>query len=389
MVLPDVSMPAAHPLPVDVTVVIPTRNEAGNVREVVRRVDEAFGSTVVELIFVDDSTDATPDAVRTEAAHSTRDIRVLHREENERQDGLSGAVVMGMAEARGRWLIVMDADLQHPPELAPSLITVGDQMDVDLVVATRYDGTGAATGLDGRNRQIVSSAATQVARVLFPRRLRGVTDPMSGFFAVRRDRIDLAQLRPHGFKILLELLVRTPGLRVHEIGFTFGVRSSGTSKASMREGLRYVKHVSRLRFGRHAHGPQRAAMPGRMMRFAAVGATGIAVNAIAMWMLVGLGHITYLVGAGLATQASTTWNWAFTELYVFPGDKPGRWQRRYLSFSAVNNALLLARLPILALLVSEFGVHYLVANLMTLAAVFLGRFVVSDRVIYGFGGGIS
>ena len=87
---------------------------------------------------------------------------------------------------------------------------------------------------------MASRSTTTAARMLFPRRLRGVTDPMSGFFLVRREALDLDALRPRGFKILLEILVRHPGLRAAEVSFTFGERHAGRSKASIREALRYL-----------------------------------------------------------------------------------------------------------------------------------------------------
>lgn len=387
---PAAPAPLAPTLPVNTTVIVPTRNESGNVAELVRRLDQAFGGDSVEILFVDDSTDDTPDTIRRVAAESRRAVRLIHRPPAERTDGLSGAVVAGVERAWGRWIVVMDGDLQHPPELAPTLAATGEREDADLVVATRYDGSGDAGGLDGRNRRAVSSAATTLARVLFQRRLRGVSDPMSGFFAIRRDRIDVSQLRPHGFKILLELLVRTPNLQVREVGFTFGARASGTSKASLREGARYVKHLCRLRLGLGSSaGERRPSTPARMLLFALVGASGIGINALALWALVTVAHLTYLLGAAVATQASTTWNWAFTEWLVFPGRKPRTPLRRYLAFSGVNNGVLLLRLPVLALLVSVLGVHYLIANVLTLAVAFVGRFVMSDRVIYGFVGSMS
>jgi dolichol-phosphate mannosyltransferase len=121
----------------------------------------------------------------------------------------------------------------------------------------------------------------------------------------------------------------------------------------------------------------------RMIRFAAVGATGIAVNQAALWLLVSGAGIWYLVAAAVATQCSTTWNFALTERFVFPGAGPGV-LARYLSFSAVNNLGLLLRLPLLAMLTTGLSLNYLVSNLVTLALLFASRFVVSDRLIWRY-----
>ena len=118
----------------------------------------------------------------------------------------------------------------------------------ELVVASRYCEQGGTEGL-GPVRALISTASTSAARMLFPRRLRGVTDPMSGFFLVRPDAVDVDALRPRGFKILLELLVRCRNLRHAEVGFAFADRHAEESKGSLREGLSYLRSLCELRFG--------------------------------------------------------------------------------------------------------------------------------------------
>jgi dolichol-phosphate mannosyltransferase len=168
----------------------------------------------------------------------------VHREEP--TGALSGAVLTGMALAVHSWVVVMDGDLQHPPEDLPRLIAAGEASGADIVVASRYRDGGTAGGLDGTFRQLVSTASTLAARTLFPRRLRACTDPMTGFFAVRRDRLELGAMRPQGFKILLEVLLRHR-LTVTEVPFAFGVRSAGVSKASVGNGVAYLRQLVALR----------------------------------------------------------------------------------------------------------------------------------------------
>jgi dolichol-phosphate mannosyltransferase len=140
----------------------------------------------------------------------------------------------------------MDGDLQHPPEQVPELIATAER-GADLVVATRYAGDGSANGLSSRFRGLASIGAGGVARVLFPRALAGVSDPMSGFFTIRTAAVHPADIHPCGFKILLEMLVRTPGLRVAEVPFTFAARHAGESKASWQEAARYLWQLVALR----------------------------------------------------------------------------------------------------------------------------------------------
>jgi dolichol-phosphate mannosyltransferase len=155
-------------------------------------------------------------------------------------------VLEGFRRARGDWLAVMDADLQHPPEVLADLFTTAGSAGADIVCATRNVGGGRRDGL-GAARDLISKSFTTVARQAFPRRLRGVSDPMSGFFLVRRSAIDPDGLHPTGFKILLEILVRSPGLRRAEVAYEFAPRHAGDSKASLREGMVYLRHLARLR----------------------------------------------------------------------------------------------------------------------------------------------
>jgi dolichol-phosphate mannosyltransferase len=115
-----------------------------------------------------------------------------------------------MCSAAAPWAVVLDGDLQHPPELVPRLFDLGEAEGADLVYGTRYGRSRDTSGLSGRARVLVSVLCTLLAKLIFPRRLRGVTDPMSGFFAVRLDAIPLGALRPTGYKILLEILARSP-----------------------------------------------------------------------------------------------------------------------------------------------------------------------------------
>ncbi|MFE4950600.1 polyprenol monophosphomannose synthase [Leifsonia sp. NPDC056665] len=239
-----------------VSVVVPTFNESGNVAELVRRLAAVLDADASEILIVDDSTDDTARVAAESADHVPHRVRVVHREDP--VGGLSGAVITGMALAVHRWVVVMDGDLQHPPEDLPRLIAAGEERGADIVAASRHLDGGSAGGLDGLLRHLVSSGSTLAARALFPRRLRDCTDPMTGFFAVRRDALDLASLRPQGFKILLEVLLRHR-LTLTEVPFAFGVRTAGVSKATVANGAAYLRQLVALRLRSPAPGLAQAA----------------------------------------------------------------------------------------------------------------------------------
>jgi dolichol-phosphate mannosyltransferase len=348
------------------SVVVPTKNERENVAALLRRLETVLPTVAMEIIFVDASTDGTCEAIEQLARESILDVILLRQAPERRRGGLGGAVVQGLRAARAPWGCVMDADLQHPPELIAELLEQAEASELDLVVASRYCEDGRAETF-GWARAMASRSTTTAARMLFPRRLKNVTDPMSGFFLVRRDAVDFDALRPRGFKILLELLVRNPELRAAEVSFTFGERHAGRSKATINEGLRYLSLLARLRFA----------------RFGAVGASGLVVNTVLLAVLTDVVGLFYLVSAVIATQGSTLWNFCLTERWVFADREHKRNAATRLAlFFLMNNAALAVRGPLLILLTSGLGIHYVVSNVLSLVALTLVRFALADTLIW-------
>jgi dolichol-phosphate mannosyltransferase len=364
--------PARATRPV-VSIVVPTRDEAGNVEPLVERLSEVMPAHPIEVIFVDDSEDGTDAVVAGLARREHCAVRLIHREPDTRWGGLGGAVVDGMRVARAAWICVMDADLQHPPEVLEALVSRASRGDADLVVASRFCEDGHAEDF-GPGRRVLSSGSTWLAQRLFARELRGVSDPMSGFFLVRRSGLDLNQLKPQGFKILLEILVRARTLRTAEVPFDFGTRHSGESKASAKEGARYLRQLWHLRF---------RDLGARMGRFGIVGLSGLAVNTLLLALLTDAIGMWYVLGAVLATQGSTLWNFLLTDRWVFRGREHRMGPlARTSAFFAMNNLALLLRIPVLYGLVTVLGLHHLLANAGSLLLLSLVRFGVADVYIW-------
>lgn len=356
----------------DTTIIVPTFNENENVARLVNRLSDAFQGADVELLFVDDSSDDTPAEIERVAASSRLPITLIHRPEGERPGGLSGAVATGIQETDSDYVIVMDGDLQHPPEMAPLLRRAAGE--ADLAVASRYVGEGDSSGLSNHYRRLVSGGSTLLAQACFPRRVGKVcTDPMTGFFAFRRDAVDPGRLQPRGFKILLEILARHD-LRVKELPFTFGERTAGESKANWRNGVEFLRQMVSLRLG-------------RMSRFAAVGALGTVVNLLVMLGLVSF--MPYVVAALIAAEVSILHNFLLQERFVFHDMRDGvhSWSRRLAQHLAFNNAETLIRLPLLILLVETMHVWAVLAQAVTLAIAFVVRFLFVSRVVYRPRGG--
>jgi dolichol-phosphate mannosyltransferase len=225
--------------------VIPTLNEAGNIPLLLDRLSATVAATAVdcEFIIVDDaSSDGTPEVARAYAVHDPR-VRVFVRR-GER--GLAGAVIHGWAQTDANLLGVIDADLQHPPELLPELLHRVRNGN-DIAIASRYvSGNGNSLGEWNRFRIFVSRCSTLLATA--PLRGRGlkVKDPLSGYFVLRRDCIDALRLQPEGFKILLEILVKGRIRNATEVPFHFATRQSGKSKADFKVALHYFALLGKL-----------------------------------------------------------------------------------------------------------------------------------------------
>ena len=362
----------ADPSRYAVSLVIPTFNEAGNVTELIAQLDRAIPSELPsEIVFVDDSTDDTP-LVLAEAARRCRlPVSVRHR--TERIGGLGGAVTEGLRAATSPWLVVMDADLQHPPSLVPELVAAGDRAGADLVIATRYASGGSRDGLGRSYRMLASGFCTLLAKVAFWRELRGVSDPMSGFFAVRAGSLDVEVLRPLGYKILLELIVRCRLSNIAEIPYHFQERFAGTSKSGFREGWRFLCHLMILRF---------SSARARALAFGVIGLSGFVPNLATLWLLWKLFGMPYVPAEILANQVAVGWNFLLIDTLLFRYRRRRHWTVRFGKFLLLANADLIVRIPLLAVLVAYTGMNVMLATAITLVISFTVRFIVTDRLIY-------
>jgi glycosyltransferase involved in cell wall biosynthesis len=365
----------------DVAVIVPTRNESGNVAQLLERLSATLSGRRAAVVFVDDSDDDTPTQIVACRDRTSLDVVLRHRLPGERFAGLGGAVVEGMRLVDARWVVVMDGDLQHPPELVGELLAVAEREDRDVVVASRYHPLGRPDGLSSTSRALTSRVAGALTGGLFPRRLRGVSDPMTGMFLVRGGAVDPDELRPRGFKILLEILGRYKGLSIGEVPLDFKPRQWGDSKASLQEGMRFLLHVATLRLATLTPARLRNGQLGRVLLFGAVGVTGLVVNAIAFLVLRGLWPGHYVAAAIGATQVSTLWNFGLLEALVFARRRRGAWPGRLVKFAAFNNLSLFLRVPLLVLLVrADMGSG--VANVVSLVVLFAVRFLFVDRLVY-------
>lgn len=292
----------------DISIIVPALNEADNLAPLAARVGAALAGRPYELLIVDDDSKDNTAAVCADLA-AKFPLRLIVRKGA--TDGLGGAVLRGIAEARGSTFVVMDADLQHPPEVIPQLLA-GLESGAEFVIGSRYVPGASTAGKWGAMRKLNSWAATVLARPFAGR----VRDPMSGFFALRRSTFQRGtRLAPLGYKIGLELMCKCRVASVREVPIHFALREHGASKLTVSEQFRYLEHLSRLYDFTY---PQLAAYA----KFAVVVALGWACGYVVAAVLVGAG-VSPAVAVGLSYAANVAVTAAFHLRYV-------RVQRQFL-----------------------------------------------------------
>jgi dolichol-phosphate mannosyltransferase len=249
-----------------VSIIIPTLNERDNVREIVSRLDNALAGQAWEVVFVDDdSSDGTLEVLH-DVSRSDPRVRYLQRIGRR---GLASAVTEGILSTSSPFVAVMDCDLQHDVAVLPTMLGRVQEADCDIVVASRFMAT-AGVGDWSKNRLFLSNVAKRLAHFVLPSK---ITDPMSGFFIIRRGAFDLAvrDLSNQGYKILLDIMLSAkPSLRVEEVPYTFRARVRGESKVEPIVVLEYFTLLFDKLFGH--------VIPSRFVVFSLVGGAGVVVH---------------------------------------------------------------------------------------------------------------
>jgi len=356
---------ASAPAPI-LSVVIPTFNEALNVAELVRRLCQALEPALggdYELIVVDDdSPDRTWEFAHRLALDYPR-LRVMRRTA---ERGLASAVIRGWQASRGALLCVIDADLQHPPDVIVELYKLM-QRGADMAVASRHVEGGGVSDWSIM-RRIVSRAAQLIGLVVLPGVVGRVSDPMSGFFMIRRSAIEGVELSPLGYKILIEVLARGRFPWIGEVPYTFHERAQGGSKATARVYLDYLRHLVRLRT---------SSLPfNRFLRFAVVGLSGVIVDMGLLFLLsdptmLGWGLTrSKLIAAETAILNNFLWNdaWTFRDVSAHQRGLKQR-LRRFGKFQLICLAGVALNTTLLNLQFNLLHMNRYVANAVAIAVV--------------------
>jgi len=351
-----------------ISVIVPTYREKDNLTALVEQVGAALSGQNYELLLVDDdSRDGT--AELAQALSAKHPLRLVVRQ-NER--GLASAVVHGFKLADADTLAVMDADLQHPPHVLADMLKA-IQSGADLVIASRYVPGGSCEGWS-TSRRIISKGAIFLAHLLLPK-TRKISDPMSGFFMLRKSVVSQANLKPSGYKILLEVLIEGDYQKAAEVPYRFRVREKGESKLSAKTQIDYLKHLFSLM--------KRTGEITRFVKFCLVGASGVGVNLGVFWVLTrfaGL-HEEDFLALAIGIEVSILSNFTLNELFTFRDCRPpnSHFLVRLLKFNLFCLVGAGIQAGVYGLFYHVLGVYDLISNLIGIAVATLWNYFMNRR----------
>jgi dolichol-phosphate mannosyltransferase len=387
LVIPD---RAAVPVPCYFSLVIPTYNEGRNIVAMLERLvpllDEAYADRYEIIVVDDDSPDRTWESAWKMAAAFPQ-VKVMRRE-GER--GLATAVIRGWQVAGGEVIGVIDGDLQHPPAVLLKLLAaIGT--GADLAIASRHV-VGGGTSDWGFVRRLLSRGAQLLGLAIAPAVVGRVSDPMSGYFLVKRQALTGIALNPKGYKISLEVLGRGRIDRIAEVGYVFQERLEGESKVTMQQYVDYIHHLLKLR-SRGRVGRIRAVVPfplGRFMRFGLVGLSGVVVDMAVLYLLhstaspLGLAWgltRSKIIASEVAILNNFIWNdrWTFRDM-AGGQNSLGQWAKRFLKFNLICLLGLTLNVLTLNLLFNLFGINPYLANLIAIVLVTFWNFWINLKL---------
>jgi len=368
-----------------ISIIIPTYNESQNIISILKSIGRNLPKNLhTEAIVVDDnSPDGTgrlvEDYLKNFKKMADYTIEIIHRKA---KDGLGSAILKGIQQAKGDTIVVMDCDFSHPPQIIPKLIESIKKYQYDIVVASRYIQGGKIQGWSLK-RKFMSKFATLIAK-------KGLgidaKDPMSGFFAFKRNIIKGLNIDAIGYKILLEILVKTKDVNIKEIPYTFQDRKFGSSKLNIKTIFDYFRSVLKLyRYGKPLEKREKRSSVKFLYkagRFYTVGATGFIVNyMISLLFAGGISDMWYLHANVIGIIASISTNFILNKTWTF-GDRDFRLKKtisQYGKFAMFSSLGALVQLAMVYFLVDSNEISYPLALILAVMTAAFGNFILNKK----------
>jgi dolichol-phosphate mannosyltransferase len=287
----------------DLSVILPTYNEKENIIIILDKIRKVLKNESYQIIVVDDNSPDGTWEIAQQYAKKLSNIQVIRRLNTK---GLSSAISEGFGSSNSKWMVVMDADLQHDEKILVEFARSFEQ-GYDIVVGSRKTA-GGSIGEWNFLRRVISWIATKMAFFIIK---NNVSDPMSGFFGIRKEVFEnsIDKINPRGFKLLLELLAHNPNAKTHEIGFTFNKRQYGKSKLNTNVIVDYMEAMYDLSFGKY--------LPLRFVKYSIIGLIGLFVYQVSIWVGLNLLGISKYYSLALGIEAAILSNYFFNNFWTF------------------------------------------------------------------------
>jgi dolichol-phosphate mannosyltransferase len=368
----------------DVSVLVPTYNESQNILAMLGSIEKNLPKEMVtETIVIDDnSPDGTGKIVDEHIKNRKNDtnhrIEVIHRETKK---GLSSAILEGIQRSHGRLIVVMDSDFSHPPQIISRIVDELNQSDHDIVIASRYIKGGAIRKWPFR-RKLMSKTATKISKSSLG---LDVSDPLSGFFGLKRNIIQEKDLDAIGYKMLLEILVKTKGVSVKEIPYTFTNRKLGSSKLSLMTIADYIKSVWKLYlYGKSVKEQEKRVLIrflSKAWRFYTVGASGLVLNYFIIWLFSDWIDFWYLHANIVGIAFSMTSNFVLNKRWTFEDRdfSARKFFMQYGKFVGFSSLGAMIQIGLVFYLVEGHQISYSLALIIAVLAGAFGNFSLNKR----------
>jgi dolichol-phosphate mannosyltransferase len=344
------------------SVIVPTYNERENLKKLVEKTLSSLKGLKFELIIVDDNSPDGTGKLADELASKHKNVKVVHRQG---RLGLGTAILDGAKVADGEIMGVMDADMQHPPEVLRTMLEKAEA-GADIVIASRYVKGG---GVESWSffREAMSKGAIWLSHLFLPK-TRKVEDTQSGYFLFKRHVIENVSLNVKEFKLLVEILAKGKYKEVVEVPYTFKTRAAGKSKLGSKQILSYVKQLLRL-------------SEYRVLKFMAVGASGIVVNNGVLWLLVSLASMLPLLAAIISIETSIMTNFLLNNFWTFKERKGEKFPYKLAKYHGSMVLGAIVNYMTFALLLAA-GFHLIVANTIGILLGFVLNYLLSEIFVW-------
>lgn len=368
----------------EVSIILPTYNESKNISGILEHIQKSIPKNLsAETIVIDDNSPDDTAKIAEDYFYSIKEktshtINVIKRNA---KDGLSSAILSGIKEASGNTVIVMDSDFSHPPHIIPKMIDILKQTSCDIVIASRYVKGGSIQGWPCK-RKLMSKVATIIAK-----KGLGIKphDPMSGFFAFKKNIIEGLKFDAIGYKMLLEILIKTKGAKIQEVPYTFTNREKGASKLGISTVLDYCKSVWELyKYGRRVRREEKRTSVrffSKAARFFSVGAIGLGVNYLTSLLFTLNADVWYIHATVMGIIFSITGNFFLNKYWTFEDRSFSTKMTviQYGKFAGFSSIGALIQLGMIYYLVDEGGISYPISLVLAVGTAAFSNFILNKK----------